>query len=252
MATSAKRPSRRGTFMLLALGLAAFLVLIALGSWQVQRLAWKEGLLATIAERMSAPPAPLAEIERNFAETADVDYRAVSVEGTFLHGSERHFYATHRGAAGWYVYTPLLLADGRAVFVNRGFVPYDRKEAAYRVEGQVEGTVAVAGLARNPVIEKPSSLLPDNDEQADIFYWKDLEAMRRSSGLEAGIETLPFFVDADDAPNPGGLPVGGVTIVDLPNNHLQYAVTWYGLAAALVAVLGAWLWRGRGSRKDVA
>ncbi len=69
--------------------------------------------------------------------------------------------------------------------------------------------------------------------------------MAATAGLPTGAKVLPFFIDAGKAPNPGGLPVGGVTIIDLPNSHLQYAVTWYGLAAALAGVLGAWLWRSR-------
>ncbi len=95
-------------------------------------------------------------------------------------------------------------------------------------------------------------MVPDNDPAKNIFYWKDIRAMTATAGLPTGAEVLPFFIDANDAPNPGGLPVGGVTMVDLPNNHLQYALTWYGLAAALMAVLGLWLWRSRpGSRQTL-
>jgi surfeit locus 1 family protein len=237
--------STRATALLLAGAALALAVLMALGTWQVQRLAWKEGLIATIEQRAAADPAPLSAIERIWADTGDVDYYAVRLDGRFLHDHERHFFATHRGASGWYVYTPLMLDDGRAILVNRGFVPYDRKDPATRAEGQAEGTVALTGLARNPVAEKPSMLLPDNDPAANVFYWKDIALMRASSGLDVSVELLPFFVDAARSPQAGGLPEGGVTIVDLPNNHLQYAVTWYGLAAALLAVLGAWLWRRR-------
>ena len=86
-------------------------------------------------------------------------------------------------------------------------------------------------------------MVPENQPEKNIFYWKDRDAMAQTAGLPPGAEVLPFFVDADASPNPGGLPVGGVTIIDLPNNHLQYALTWYGLAAALAAVLGVWLVR---------
>jgi surfeit locus 1 family protein len=97
-------------------------------------------------------------------------------------------------------------------------------------------------LARNPLQTKPSSFVPDNDLAANIFYWKDIGAMASRAGI-AGKNLVPFFVDADNTPNPGGYPVGGVTIVKLPNNHLQYAITWYGLAAALTLVLAVWLFR---------
>lgn len=223
----------------------AFAILCALGAWQAGRLAWKENLLATIASRMASPPVAVAEIERKVAENTlpDVDYYPVTVTGAFRYESERHFFATWHGATGFYVYTPLELADGRFVFVNRGFVPYDNKDAGTRLEGQVPGEVTVTGLSRNVLTQKPSFLVPDNDEAKNIFYWKDMRAMTATAGLPAGARVLPFFIDAGDAPNPGGLPVGGVTMVDLPNNHLQYAVIWFGLAAALAGVVAVWLLR---------
>jgi len=236
---------RGGAVLLVILGLAAFAVLLALGTWQVQRLHWKEGLIATIDERIASAPRPLAEIEARLADAGDVDYWPVTVSGTFRHDGERHFFATHRGQSGYFVFTPLALGDGRLVLVNRGFVPFDRKDPASRAEGQVEGVQTVTGLARNRVEEKPNSLMPDNDPAKNIFYWKDLDAMASSAGVGTREDYLGFFIDADDAPNPGGLPVGGVTLIDLPNSHLQYAVTWYGLAAALAGVLGVWLWRRR-------
>ncbi|CDX18252.1 conserved hypothetical protein [Mesorhizobium sp. ORS 3324] len=229
--------SRPRNALLLGFGLVLFAILIGLGTWQVQRLHWKENLLATIDRRTHAPPLPLSNVESEFAATHDVDYTPVKVTGTFLHEGERHFFATWEGDTGFNVYTPLQLGDGRFVLVNRGFVPYDLKDPAKRRQGEVAGTVTVTGLARNPLPGKPSIMLPDNDIAKNIFYWKDRDAMASSAGLPAGAVLVPFFIDADKTPNPGGLPVGGVTIIDLPNNHLQYAVTWYGLAAALAAVL---------------
>lgn len=227
------------------LGLIVLGVLLALGTWQVQRLQWKEALLASIGQRMHAPAAPLAEMEERYRMSGDVDYMPVTVTGRFHHAGERHFLATWEGKSGFFVYAPLELADGRIVFVNRGFVPYDLKDAAKRTAGQVEGEVTITGLARNPLTGKPSWILPDNDATANIFFWKDRDAMARSAGLRSAVEIVPFFIDADAKPNPGGFPIGGVTLIDLPNNHLQYAATWYGLAAALVGVFGVWFWRRR-------
>ncbi|GAB1581291.1 SURF1 family protein [Phyllobacterium phragmitis] len=248
MTKAVEAGGREGRFpwAVAVLAFAAFCVLIALGTWQVQRLHWKEALLATIAERVASPPRPLAGIEALYERTGDVEYWPVTVSGHFLHQDERHFFATHEGRSGFYVYTPLQMADGRAVLVNRGFVPYERKDPATRAEGQVTGQVTVTGLARNPLTEKPSSLVPDNDPAKNIFYWKDWSEMVKDDGLDPA-RTVPFFIDANAAPNPGGLPIGGVTIIDLPNNHLQYAVTWYGLALALAVVVGAYLRRRRGS-----
>jgi len=237
--------SRRYPWLIALLGLAALAVLLALGTWQLQRLQWKEELIATIEARTQAAPLPLAEVEALYRSAGDVDYTPVTVTGTFHHDGERHFLATWQGKSGFFVYTPLELADGRLLLVNRGFVPYDLKDPAARPGGEGTGEVAVTGLARNPLGEKPSSLVPDNDPAKNIFYWKDRDAMAASAGLPDGAEMVPFFVDADATPNPGGWPVGGVTLIALPNNHLQYAVTWYGLAAALVGVLGVGLWRRR-------
>lgn len=231
--------------VLVVSGLVVFALLIVLGTWQVQRLQWKEGLLASIAERTVAPPEPLVAVEERLARTGDVEYWPVTVTGTLRHEGERHFFATYRGNSGYFVYTPLELDDGRFVFVNRGFVPFDLKDPATRVEGQVDGPVNVTGLARNRLDEAPSFIVPDNQPDRNLFYWKDLDTMAATSGVGALGDYVPFFVDADDAPNPGGLPVGGVTIIDLPNSHLQYAVTWYGLALALAGVFAYWAYRAR-------
>jgi len=117
------------------------------------------------------------------------------------------------------------------------------KDPATRAAGQLAGRVTVTGLARNPLPGKPSFIVPDNDPGSNVFFWKDIGAMAGSAGLPAGAVVLPFFVDAGAAENPGGWPVGGVTRLDLPNSHLQYAVTWYGLAAALAIVLALFLRR---------
>jgi surfeit locus 1 family protein len=215
--------------------LVAFAILVGLGTWQVQRLHWKEALVASIDSR----------IEQQLADTGDVDYQPVALRGTFLNAGERHFFSTWNGDSGFNVYTPLRLDDGRFVFVNRGFVPYDLKDPAKRQQGELSGPVDITGLARNRLHAKPG--MPENDVTKNIFYWKDLAAMQASAGLPAGAQVLPLFVDAGDAANPGGWPRGGVTIVELPNNHLQYAFTWYGLAAALAGVVCVWLYRQRPS-----
>lgn len=236
-------PRRGWTIAFAVASLVALAALLALGTWQVQRLQWKENLLATIAERIASEPRSLADIQAGLTTTGDIEYRPAEASGRFRHEGERHFFATHRGRSGYFVYTPLELDNGRFLLVNRGFVPFEQKDASTRTEGQVGGMVTITGLARERLTGKPSWLVPDNDPQANLFYWKDWDAMVASSGVGTGEDYLPFFVDADDAPNPGGLPVGGVTLIDMPNNHLQYAITWYGLALALAMVFAAWLAR---------
>lgn len=244
--TMAIQIQRRGSqILLVVLALVALGVLLMLGTWQVERLQWKNNLVATIDERIQSEPRPLSDLETRLATTGDVEYWPVTVAGEFRYEGERHFFATHDGQSGYFVYTPLELDDGRFLLVNRGFVPFDRKDPATREEGQASGWMTINGLARDRLTEKPSFLVPENDPAGNVFYWKDIDAMAATSGVGSPSDYLPFFVDANDAPNPGGLPVGGVTIVSLSNNHLQYAVTWYGLAAALCGVVGVWLWRQR-------
>ena len=237
------RRSRLSLALALGFGLVVFAILVMLGTWQVQRMHWKEGLLATIEARVHAEPRALDTVLASGSAVADLEYTPVVLRGEFLHSAERHFFATWNGASGFFVYTPLARPQGDYVFVNRGFVPYDLKDPARRPRSLVEGPVELTGLLRAPLVEKPSSILPDNDPAKNLFYWKDIRDMTASAGLPVDASVVGVFVDADDAPNEGGLPIGGVTIIDLPNNHFQYVVTWYGLAAALVAVLGVWFWR---------
>ncbi|MBY5554456.1 SURF1 family protein [Rhizobium leguminosarum] len=239
-------PRRRLPVFTGILVLIALAILISLGTWQVERLHWKEGLIADIAARQAASPVPLADIEAMAAAGGDIEYRKVTATGRYINNKERHFFATWRGQTGFYVYTPLELADGRILFVNRGFVPYDNKEPEMRMQGQLTGEQTVTGLAREKLPGKPSWVVPDNDVAKNIFYWKDLDVMAESVGLEKA-SVIPFFVDADSTPNPAGLPIGGVTQVDLPNDHLQYAFTWYGLAAVLVVVV-AISWSRKGAK----
>ena len=223
--------------------LAALVILLGLGTWQVERLQWKEGLLADIAARKDAPTVPVSAIEAMAASGGDIEYRVVTASGHYLNDKERHFLATYDGDPGYHIYTPLQLDDGRYVFVNRGFVSTEAKEPEKRKQGELTGEQTVTGLARAKLTGRPDGM-PDNDLGKNIFFWKDLDVMAESVGLPKD-KVLPFFIDADKTPNPQGLPIGGVTIIDLPNNHLQYAVTWYGLAVALVAIVAISWWRKR-------
>lgn len=240
-----EQPAKRraSPLVVISLVLPALIMLLLLGNWQLQRLAWKEGLLATIEMRMQQPPTDLDSALSTWQEEGDVDYLPVTLEGRFLNDREQYFLATYEGQSGWYVFTPLQMADGRAVIVNRGFVPYDLRNPDKRSWQPVENSVTIVGLARNPLSEKPGSLLPDNTPAERTWYWKDHAAMARTMELsEATLQ--PFFVDVsttDGAVAAG--PIGSVTRISLPNNHLQYAITWFGLAAALVVITGVFLWR---------
>ena len=230
---------RWGLHISTLIGLA---ILITLGTWQVKRLAWKEALIASIHTRIKSAPLPLAAIEAQFKASGDVDYTPVALTGSVLNEGEQYFLSTFNGQSGWNVYAPLLLADGRFVMLNRGFVPYDLRDPAKRPLSQPSGTEDISGLARNPLAAKPSSITPENNTKSNTWYWKDLDGMAVNAGVDKTL-LLPFFVDDWSEEAPGTLPVTKTTIVDLPNNHLQYAVTWYGLALALAGVWAVFTFR---------
>ncbi|MEF2553106.1 SURF1 family protein [Aurantimonas sp. A2-1-M11] len=233
-----QRMSRTKFWIALGACLVGIAILFSLGTWQVERMQWKQALLERIDARIHAAPLDLAALQARFTETGDVDYTPVTATGRFLHDGERFMLTTFDGQPGWNVFTPLVTGDGTAVFVNRGFVPYEMREPARRSDGQVDGEVTVTGLARDAPRETPGFFVPDNEPGNDTFFWRDLDAMAGGLTLGTGIEMLPFFVDAGPGAAPGGWPVGGTTVIDIPNNHLSYVVTWYGLAIALAVMTG--------------
>ncbi|MCZ0737821.1 SURF1 family protein [Phreatobacter sp. AB_2022a] len=234
--------------------LVALTVLVGLGTWQLSRLAWKNELIAQVAARSHAAPAPLPPPASWPAMTAESDeYRRVSATGSFRHDAEAYLYfvagdsrrageAGHAQGQGYLVITPLVMADGRIVLVNRGFVPTDRRDPASRTQGQLPGVVTVTGLLRYP--EARGLFAAPDDAARRLFYTRDIGAMAAALGLDRR-QTAPFLIDADSADVPGGLPQGGQTRLVFPNRHLEYALTWYGLALTLVGVFIAFALQGR-------
>lgn len=243
----AKNSLAKWIMAILAIG--AFITLCFLGNWQMQRLEWKEALVAQIDQRMASAPISIGEMQSIQQNGEDVDYRPVTVAGIFDHDNEAYYYNTNNGVVGWNVFTPLKTDNGLVVLVNRGFVPEAFRKPAARAKGQLIGTQSIIGLARTPPSEKPNSFMPENDIVANIFFWKDLPAMAAKMGQDAS-KVAPFFIDAGKGEIPGGYPRGGTTRVSFPNNHLQYAATWYGLAFGLVLVSGFFLWSNRKSKTD--
>jgi surfeit locus 1 family protein len=241
----------RGLILPGVLSLFALAILLGLGFWQLDRLAWKNDLTARVEARTKAPVAPLPpEREWKNINFENDEYRRVTTGGTFRHDQEVLVYTVaseepgRYAGPGFFVVTPLVLPDGSSVLVNRGFVPIDRKDPATRREGQVTGTVTVTGLLRMP--EDAGYFTPANDPQKNAWYRRDPAEIARALKVD---RAAPFMIDADATPNPGGLPQGGGTRVRFPNNHLQYAVTWFGIALALVGVFAAFA-RQRWKRGD--
>ena len=230
--------------------LVALAVLIALGTWQIERKAWKEGLIATLTERLAAPATDLPPRASWGRLTAATDeFRRVALRAELLSNQEALVYTA--GSAlrsdvsgpGYWVFAPARLADGSLVVVNRGFVPEGRREAQSRAEGQVAGPVEIVGALRWP--EARGLFTPADDSARNLWFVRDHVAMAAAKGWGP---VAPFFIDQEAPEPPGGLPRPGRIRSNLPNNHLQYALTWYGLALVLVVVFVVWA-RGRTSER---
>jgi surfeit locus 1 family protein len=214
--------ARVAVLVLLAAALALF---VALGVWQIKRLAWKTDLIARVEARLAAAPVPAPGPERWPLIDIDDEYTRVVVLGRFLHDKETLVVASTELGPGYWVLTPLVQADGSVVIVNRGFVTGERRDPASRAAGQIAGDASVTGLLRLP--EDTSWLLRNNDPAADRWYRRVPAEIAKARGLP---RVAPFFVDADATPNPGDWPVGGLTRVRFSNTHLVYVVTWFALA----------------------
>ncbi|WP_045835047.1 SURF1 family protein [Hyphomicrobium sp. 99] len=220
-------------------------ILVGLGNWQWHRMIWKDSLISKIDERRTAEPESYPAVLSEYVKSGDVEYKHMRITGTFDYGRERHLYAPTTASQGWHIYTLLIPEGGLPpIFVNRGWVPSELKDPSKRAEGQVTGPVTITGLVR--LAHPKAWFAPDNDYAGNRWYWRDLDAMQWGpqgppSVLQFNAEKsqayAPFSLDADaSVENPGGWPKGGTTEINIPNNHLQYVVTWYGLAATLLVV----------------
>lgn len=227
---------RRAPRPLAWLCLAAALALLGaagfagLGIWQLQRLGWKLALIERVEVRIHAPPVAAPGPAR-WAAIAEDEYRRVRLAGRFLHERETLVQAVTERGAGFWVMTPLRDASGFTVLVNRGFVPPERRDPAGRRPADPAGDVSVTGLLR--LSEPKGGFLRANDPTAGRWHSRDVAAIAQARRLEGAV--APYFVDADGAPDPGGFPVGGLTVLRFANNHLVYALTWFGLALMLCA-----------------
>jgi surfeit locus 1 family protein len=208
----------------------ALIVLLGLGTWQVQRLAWKTALIDARDAALAAPAMPLPE---TLQAAEPLDFHHVVAHGTFDHAKELYIGAFDlRDIEGFQIVTPMTLDDGNILLVNRGFVPGNHKDPASRPAGQIEGPTEVTGILR--LANPPQGwLVPQNRPGDNFWFYVDVPGMAATAKLQT---VLPFYIEAGPAPNPGGFPIGGQTRVSLPNDHLQYAITWYLFALTLVVI----------------
>lgn len=224
------RPRRRpATYALLALLALAAAGFTALGVWQLERLQWKRALIARVEARLQAAPQPPPGPAQWPTVNAERDeYRRVVLSGRYLPVPDTLTQAVTDFGAGHWVLSALRDADGRVVLVNRGFVP-----AGTRPAPPPAGAVQVRGLLR--MSEPGGGFLRANQPSAGRWYSRDVAAIARARGLP---EAAPFFVDAEATPGDPPWPRAGLTVVRFRNQHLQYALTWFALAA--LALWGLW------------
>jgi surfeit locus 1 family protein len=276
--STVRAPRSTGTRIGLAVtAVLLFCVFTMLGTWQVQRRTWKLDLIARVDQRVHAPPVPPPPpAEWPQVTAANSEYRHVRVTGTFLNESETLVQALTELGTGYWVLTPLQLADGTVLIVNRGFVPPERRDRAAHEAGAATTGATVTGLLR--ISEPKGSFLRRNDPVKGLWYSRDVEAIAAARGLS---RVAPYFVDEEAgegdgqrvadasvgtdggvvganrtavgsdgelvaangrqaaAQAPTSAPVGGLTVIAFRNTHLTYAITWFGLA--LMVLVGAWI-----------
>jgi len=224
---------------------AAFLVLIGLGTWQLQRREWKGGLIAAREAALAAAP---IDLPKSGDAARDLEFHRVRATGAFLYDRTLFVHAIERahGESGYLAITPMRLASGGVVLVERGWIPPAFRDRARSAEGGPAGDATVEGILRLAPEGRPDWFVPDNDPVKGEWYYVDLAGMARAAGVP---DALPFYVEAGPAPKSGGYPLGGQANTELRNEHLQYAITWYCLAAALAVIYFLLLRRERASTR---
>jgi surfeit locus 1 family protein len=249
MTSTPDRRVRAGLVVPTLFALVALGTFVSLGTWQVQRKAWKEGLIDTLERRLTATPVDLPAPDHwAHLDSADDEFRRVKFSAAFVPGAEALVYAgssalrTDVAGPGYWVFSPARLQGGATVVINRGFVPEGRQAPATRTAGVIMGTTELVGAMRWP--EAAGLFAPKNDPAHNLWFVRDPVAIAATKGWG---EVAPFFVELESPQAPGGLPQAGVLKASLRNEHLQYAITWFGLAVVVGVMFLAWLgarWRG--------
>ena len=235
------RTPRRGLVALTLVVLAAVACLLSLGTWQVRRLSEKEALILHVRARLQDAPVDLPPpLIWPTMDPVASDYQPVRLTGHFDPAHEFRVFATlaeprgREGGVGWWVFQPFIETDGTTVIVNRGFIPDRLRDPSTRPGTVPAGDITLTGLLRRP--EGSNLFTPANDIGRNQWFTRDPIAMARQIGV-ATDRILPFYIDAAASETPpGGFPQAGETVIEFPNNHLGYAITWYGLAAAAVVI----------------
>jgi surfeit locus 1 family protein len=264
--------SRAGLVAPALVALAALLVFVGLGTWQIQRKAWKEGLIDTLERRLAAAPSALPPREQwTKLNAADDEFRRVKFSATFVPRAQALVYASASAlrsdvsGQGYWIFAPARTSAGALVIVNRGFVPDGRQDPATRAAGEIAGPIELVGVMRWP--EPHGTFSPADEPARNLWFVRDHVAIATAKGWDRGLDEgsgrgssqgssqgsgqiAPFFVEQEAPEPPGGLPHPGALKVNLRNEHLQYAITWYGLAVVVVVMFAVWLGSWRHAKPD--
>ena len=224
----------RPAIWMTACAVPALAVLLALGTWQVARMHWKEGLIAEFTARAQgeAIPPPAA------GDAAGLRFQRLALSGEWMHEAEIQLTGrTFEGTAGYHVVTPMKLDDGRILLVNRGWVSQDYRRPESRPESLASGRRDVAAILRLPA--ERGRFVPDNDPERDDWFTFDIADIAAYRGLGQNVVSA-YRADVLRPSGPYSMPIGAAVDIDVPNNHWHYALTWYGIALALVGVYAAW------------
>lgn len=221
----------------LVAGIVGTLLLISLGVFQLYRLQWKEGLLADIAARENAPPISLSEAMSRHDKGEVIDFTHATAKGRFASPREFQMLTTFDGKPGWQIITPVLGDDGVFVLVNRGVVPDELRNDETR---HVTEEVTLNGVLRTHTAAQ-GLFSPDNEPEANIWYWWDVPAMLGHAEAPADARVAPFVLHLLPAADPATFPRAQAPATGLRNNHLNYAITWFGLAAVCAVMTGLFM-----------
>jgi surfeit locus 1 family protein len=214
----------RPRFWAIAIAVPGLILLVALGVWQLNRLAWKTDLIALREARLADPAVALSD------DVAKLEFRRVLVEGEFLHDKEIFLAATRDGRFGFHLITPLKRTDGTYVLINRGWIPPGMRESWLRADSRTDGQVTLEGVIRSS--PGRGRLTPENDVEKNYWFWRDYASMAAFAGVDAPL----YMIEAGPAENPGGVPIGREFKVDIPNDHFQYVIVWFSLAVILAVI----------------
>jgi cytochrome oxidase assembly protein ShyY1 len=240
---------RRLGFSLFTLAMVA--VLVGLGLWQLQRRVEKHALIAALDERLAAAPVVLPQATAWGALTAERDeFRRVTFTATYAPLPDAMVYSSGSGVRddisgpGAWAFLPAHLVSGETVAVNAGFVQntmQDRAQQDRAARPLVTGEpVTLSGYIRFP--EAAGSLTPSENVAKRLWFVRDVPAMARALGwAEPGKAVAPFYIDLEAPVPASGVPKPGPLHVHLKDDHLQYAITWFGLAAVVVIAFGFWM-----------